>query len=123
MKLALKQAFTENNALRYQVLAQERLLNSNRLKLKSTRTGKDFGVRSTLEVMKAQQEVADSEQKLAEARYRYLQSFLTLIKESGMDMETAWLATRGQVVQPTSAFPVKHYQNMQPKRKYKRKRV
>lgn len=123
VKLAVKQAFTENNALRYQVLAQERLLNSNRLKLKSTRTGKDFGVRSTLEVMKAQQEVADSEQKLAEARYRYLQSFLTLIKESGMDMETAWLATRGQAVQPTSAFPVKHHQNMKPKRKYKRKRV
>lgn len=94
VKLAVKQAFTENNAIRYQILAQERLLASSRLKLKSTRTGKDFGVRSNLEVMQAQQQFADAEQKLAQARYRYLQSYLALVKESGMSLEKAWAATQ-----------------------------
>ncbi len=90
VKLVVKQAFTENNATRYQILAQERLLESNRLKLKSTRIGKEFGIRSNVEVIQAQKELAEAEQKLAQARYRYLQSFLILMKESGMSLDNAW---------------------------------
>lgn len=92
VKLAVKQAYTEHNTAHYQVLAQERVLSSNQLKLKSTRTGKNFGIRTNMEVIDAQREVADAQQKLAQSQYRYLQSFLTLMKESGLDVQHEWLA-------------------------------
>lgn len=89
IKLAVRQAYTEGHAARYQILAQERVLQSSRLKLKSTETGRQYGIRNSLEVIQARQEVAHAEQKLAQARYQFLIAYIKLIKESGLGVENA----------------------------------
>lgn len=108
VKLAVKQAYTENNAAQYQIRAQERVLSSNQLKLKSTRTGQEFGIRSNLEVIQAQQEVAEAEQRLAQARYRYLQSFLSLAKESGLDVQQEWMRAEMVTLTPEKVQAVQN---------------
>ena len=90
IKLAIRQAYTESNATRYQIMAQERVLESSRLKLKSTKTGQQYGMRNYLEVIQARQEVAQAEQKLAQAQYKFILAYLRLIKESGLGLETAF---------------------------------
>lgn len=87
IKLAVRQAHTEANAARYQILAQERVFKSSSLKLQSTKTGRQYGIRNSLEVVQARQEVAQAEQKLAQARYRFILAYLRLIKESGLGVE------------------------------------
>lgn len=71
-------------------MAQKRLLESSKLKLQATQAGKQFGLRNSLELVQARQSVSDAEQKLAQARYRHLMAYLTLVKESGMSLEKAW---------------------------------
>ena len=71
-------------------VAQERVLESSRLKLKSTETGQQYGIRNRLEVIRARQEVAQAEQKLAQARYKFMLAYLRLVKESGLGLETAF---------------------------------
>lgn len=71
-------------------MAQERVLKSNKLKLKSTQTGQQYGIRNQLEVIQAQQAVSQAEQKLAEAQYKFLMAYLRLVKESGMSVENEW---------------------------------
>ncbi len=90
IKLAVRQAYTESNAAHYQIMAQERVLKSSKLKLKSTQIGQQYGIRNQLEVIQAQQAVSQAEQKLAEARYKFLMAYLTLVKESGMSVENEW---------------------------------
>ena len=90
IKLAVRQAYTESNAAHYQIMAQERVLKSSKLKLKSTQTGQQYGIRNQLEVIQAQQAVSQAEQKLAEARYKFLMAYLRLVKESGMNVENEW---------------------------------
>lgn len=87
IKLAVLQAYTEANAARYQILAQEHVLHSSQLKLKSTRTGQQYGIRNSLEVIQARQTMVEAQQKLAQARYRFILSYLRLIKESGLGVE------------------------------------
>lgn len=48
------------------------------------------GMRNSLEVIQARQSLAQAEQKLAEARYSFLTAYLTLIKESGLDIQSMW---------------------------------
>ncbi len=45
-------------------------------------------MRNRLEVIRARQEVAQAEQKLAQVRYRFLIAYLTLVKESGLGVES-----------------------------------
>lgn len=90
IKLAVRQAYTESGAARYQIMAQERVLESSRLKLKSTETGQQYGIRNRLEVIRARQEVAQAEQKLAQARYKFMLAYLRLVKESGLGLETVF---------------------------------
>ncbi|XXQ67418.1 TolC family protein [Neisseriaceae bacterium B1] len=87
IKLAVRQAYTESNAAHYQILAQERVLKSSHLKFKSTQTGQQYGIRNRLEVIQARQAITQAEQKLAEAKYKFLMAYLTLIKESGLGLE------------------------------------
>ncbi len=87
IKLAIRQAYTEGNSARYQILAQERVLKSSQLKLQSTETGQKYGMRNRLEVIQARQETAQAEQKLAEVKYAFLMAYLRLIKESGLGLE------------------------------------
>ena len=90
IKLAVRQAYTEGGAAHYQMMAQERVLESSRLKLKSTETGQQYGIRNQLEVIQARQEVAQAEQKLAQARYKFMLAYLRLVKESGLGLETVF---------------------------------
>lgn len=87
IKLAIRQAYTESNAMYHQILAQERVLKSRQLQLKSTETGQIYGIRNHLEVIQARQGVTEAEQKLAETKYKFLMAYLTLIKESGLELE------------------------------------
>lgn len=87
IKLAIRQAYTESNAAYYQILAQERVLKSSQLKFKSTQTGQQYGIRNHLEVIQARQAITQAEQKLAESKYKFLLSYLTLIRESGLGLE------------------------------------
>lgn len=87
IKLAIRQAYTESNTMYHQILAQERVFKSRQLQLKSTETGKIYGMRNHLEVIRARQGVTEAEQKLAEAKYKFLMAYLTLIKESGLELE------------------------------------
>lgn len=90
IRLAVRQAYTSANAARYRITAQQRLLASSRLKLESTQTGRRYGIRNSLEVVQARQSLTQAEQKLAEARYSFLTAYLSLIKESGLDMQSMW---------------------------------
>ena len=80
----MRQAYLDAYGHQYRILAQQRLLDSNRAKLESTRLGRQVGVRSLLEELQAQQAAADAEQQLAQARYGYVLAYMRLLKESGV---------------------------------------
>lgn len=89
VRQAVRQAYLDAYGHQYRILAQQRLLDSNRAKLESTRLGRQVGVRSLLEELQAQQAAADAEQQLAQARYGYVLAYIRLLKESGVLGETA----------------------------------
>lgn len=113
IKLAVAQAYTESTTAHYQILAQERVLESSRLKLKATETGKQYGIRNTLETVRARQEVAEAEQRLAQARYAYLAAFLNLTKVSGMNMDEVWRSAQSK---PPRLPPTNHQVRSMPLR-------
>ena len=91
VRQAVRQAYLDAYSHQYRIRAQQRLLESNRAKLESTRLGRQVGVRSLLEELQAQQAAADAEQQLAQARYGYgyVLAYMRLLKESGVLGETA----------------------------------
>lgn len=88
VKLAIKQAYRTTIGHRYQILAQQRLLETNQAKLASTQLGRKVGVRTHLELIQAQQAKAEAEQKLAEAKYAYLMAYIQLLHHAGILIET-----------------------------------
>lgn len=84
IQLAVRQAYQTTRSSRIQTMAQQRLLESNQAKLESTRIGRQVGVRNNLEETQAQKDKADAEQKLAEAKYTYIQAYLQLLQSSGV---------------------------------------
>ena len=84
VRQAVRQAYLDAYGHQYRILAQQRLLDSNRAKLESTRLGRQVGVRSLLEELQAQQAAADAEQQLAQARYGYVLAYMRLLKEAGV---------------------------------------
>ena len=84
VQLEVRQAYQTTRSSKIQTLAQQRLLESNRAKLEATLLGRQVGVRNNLEETQAQQEKADAEQKLAEAKYTYIQSYLKLLQSAGV---------------------------------------
>ena len=66
-----------------QVAAQQQLLHTNTAKLESTRLGREVGVRNTIDEIKAEQEKAQAEEQLAEARYGYIGAYLQLLHLAG----------------------------------------
>lgn len=66
-----------------QIQALQQLVLTNRKKLAASQLGQEVGVRSNLDVVQAQQALADSEQQLAKARYDYLQAQLALAQAAG----------------------------------------
>ena len=89
VRQAVRQAYLDAYGHQYRILAQQRLLDSNRAKLESTRLGRQVGVRSLLEELQAQQAAADAEQQLAQARYGYVLAYMRLLKEAGVLGEAA----------------------------------
>ena len=81
--LQVKQAYAQLRGKKTQILAQRRLLATNEAKLASTRLGRRFGVRSTLDEIKAQQDKASAEEQLTEARYGYVEAYLQLLRACG----------------------------------------
>ncbi|WP_054287036.1 TolC family outer membrane protein [Gulbenkiania mobilis] len=65
------------------VRAQEQLLVSARSKLESTRLGREVGVRTNLDLLRAEQDYYDTVRSLAEARYNYLTARLQLLQATG----------------------------------------
>lgn len=65
------------------VRAQQQRLRSASSKLESTRLGREVGVRTNLDLLKAQQEYTDVQKNLASARYRYLNARLQLARAAG----------------------------------------
>lgn len=65
------------------VRAQEQLLVSAKSKLESTRMGKEVGIRTNIDLLKAEQDYTDTVKSLADARYRYLNARLTLAQAVG----------------------------------------
>lgn len=90
VRLAIHQAYSQSHAAHRQILAQEQLLNSSRLKLQSTQTGEQYGLRNRLEVIRARQETTQAQQQLTQAKYRFVMAYLTLIKESGLGLRSEW---------------------------------
>ncbi|GGY08674.1 outer membrane protein [Paludibacterium paludis] len=65
------------------VRAQEQLLVSAKSKLESTRLGKEVGVRTNLDLLKAEQDYTTTIKTLADARYRYLNARIALAQSVG----------------------------------------
>lgn len=84
IRMAVEQAYQSTRDGEEQIHAQQQALNASIVRLDATKLGQEFGVRSTLDVMQAQQAKADAEQKLAEARYHYILSYLSLLQHTGM---------------------------------------
>ena len=84
VKLAVKLAYQQTFSSYYQILAQQRLLKSSTAKLEATRLGRKVGVRTNLEEIQAQQNQADAQQKLAEARYNNINAYIQLLQNSGI---------------------------------------
>lgn len=70
------------------IKAQERLLISVTSKLEATRIGKEVGIRTNIDLLKAEQDYTDTVKNLAEARYRYLNARIQLAQAVGILDET-----------------------------------
>lgn len=90
IKLAIQQAYIGSLTAIQEINAQKKLKSSNTQKLNATKMGKHYGLRNQLEVLQAQQELANTEQQLSQANYRFLNHYLALIKESGLDLKKIW---------------------------------
>ncbi|RXZ43621.1 TolC family outer membrane protein [Crenobacter cavernae] len=66
------------------VRAQEQLLASSKSKLEATRLGKEVGVRTTLDLLQAEQAYSEAVRSLAESRYTYLNARLALSQAAGL---------------------------------------
>lgn len=90
IKLAVQQAYMGCLTAIQEINAQKKLRASNIQKLNATKIGKNYGLRNQLEVLQAQQEVANTEQQLSQTNYRFLNNYLALIKESGLGLTKIW---------------------------------
>lgn len=84
IQAAVNQYYQITYNSRYQIIAQEKLLKANSVKLNATKLGHTVGVRTNLDELQAMQAQADAEQKLAEARYQYLTAYLQLLNSAGV---------------------------------------
>ena len=84
IKLAVDQAYQNTKGNEHQIKAQEQLLKANETKLNATKLGRSVGVRSSLDELQAQQSKAEAEQKLSEAKYNYILSYIQLLQNAGL---------------------------------------
>ena len=99
--LNARQAYLNVTSTDAQVRALERTVASAKLQLESTRLGVQVGVRTTLDVLNAQQLVFSGEQRLAAARYQFILAGLSLKAAVGT-LNAEELATVDQVLRPST---------------------
>lgn len=83
LRLQIKQAWAILQGQKAQIQAQEQLLKSQMAKLDATRLGRSYGIRHSMDEIQAAQAYAEAQEKLATARYAYLEAWLTLLHLSG----------------------------------------
>ena len=97
--LNARQAYLNVTSGLAQIRALEQALVSTRAQLDSTRLGLQVGVRTSLDVLNAQQQVLSAKRDLAAARYNTLISGLTLEAAAG-SLNADDLATLDQLLKP-----------------------
>lgn len=84
IELNIDQAYQTTMGNLYQIQAQQQLLKANAVKLQATQLGRKVGIRSNLDELQALQAKADAEQKLAEAQYSYITTYIQLLQSAGV---------------------------------------
>ena len=84
IELNINQAYQTTLGNLYQIKAQQQLLKANSIKLEATQLGRKVGIRSNLDELHALQAKADAEQKLAEAQYGYITTYIQLLQSAGI---------------------------------------
>ena len=100
--LNARQAYLNTTSADAQVQALERSVASTKLQLESTRLGVQVGVRTSLDVLNAQQQVFSAEQRLATARYDFYLAGLSLKAAVGT-LTADDLTTIDKVLRPSTA--------------------
>ena len=100
--LSARRAYLNVTSADAQVRALERTVASTQLQLESTRLGVQVGVRTTLDVLNAQQLVFSAQQRLAAARYQFILAGLGLKAAVGT-LTPEDLTTVDQVLRPPAA--------------------
>ena len=84
IELNINQAYQTTLGNLYQIKAQQQLLKANSIKLEATQLGRKVGIRSNLDELQALQAKANAEQKLAEAQYGYITTYIQLLQSAGI---------------------------------------
>lgn len=100
--LNARQAYLNTTSADAQVQALERSVASTKLQLESTRLGVQVGVRTSLDVLNAQQQVFSAQQRLSAARYDFFLAGLSLKAAVGT-LTADDLTTIDQVLRPSTA--------------------
>jgi outer membrane protein len=97
--LRARDAYLTVNSTAARVRALEQALVSTKAQLDSTKLGLDVGVRTSLDVLNAEQQVLSAQRELAAARYNHLQTRL-LLKAAVGTLSPADLAELDQSLKP-----------------------
>ena len=98
--LQTRQAFLGVTSGSAQVRALEQALVSNQSSLDSTKLGFEVGVRTSVDVLNAQQQLFSAKRDLAQARYNYIQNQLKLrasvgsLAEPDLEQVNQWLTSK-----------------------------
>jgi outer membrane protein len=88
MKQNTQSAYLNLSTSIAQVKAYEQALTSSQSQLDSTKVGYDVGVRTSVDVLNAQQQLFGAKRDLLQARYGYLVNIIRLKAASGVIAET-----------------------------------
>ena len=83
LELGTRSAFLGVSSGAAQVTAREQVLQSSQSQLEATRLGREVGVRTSVDLLNAEQKFYESKRNLAQARYQYLQARLQLAAAVG----------------------------------------
>lgn len=120
IRLQVRQTLATLHGEWAQIAAQQQLLHTNTAKLESTHLGREVGVRNTIDEIKAEQEKAQAEEQLAEAKYRYIAACLQLLHLTGELTQDSGRVFAAQLFAPGATKPAVKPKTPAVKRKKKR---
>jgi outer membrane protein len=97
-ELETRQAYLDLVSVVSQIKAYEQALNSSQSQLDSTSLGYEVGVRTSVDVLNAQQQFFTAKRDLLQSRYAYLMNILTLKSAVGLLTESDLDAVNQQLV-------------------------